>query len=124
MGCIFAELLQNKVLFHGTNEMNQLTKIFDLVGTPNINQWPQVQDLKFYSKFQSTKSKSSKLHKLLPDMPFAGRPYLSPVGTDLLQKLLTLNPEERISAAEALKHPWFQEYPLAKDKSLMPKASV
>jgi len=73
MGCIFAELLQNKVLFHGTNEMNQLTKIFDLVGTPNINQWPQVQDLKFYSKFQSTKSKSSKLHKLLPDMPFAGR---------------------------------------------------
>ena len=38
--------------------------------------------------------------------------YLSDLGLDLLQKLMTYDPAKRISAEEALKHPWFKEAPL------------
>lgn len=35
---------------------------------------------------------------------------LSPACIDLVQKLLVFDPKERISAAEALKHPWIKKY--------------
>jgi serine/threonine protein kinase len=33
---------------------------------------------------------------------------MSPAGLDLLKKLLVRDPAERISACEALKHPWIK----------------
>lgn len=41
---------------------------------------------------------------------------LSEEGFDLLNKLLTYDPAKRISAQDALNHPWFDEYPPPKDK--------
>ena len=40
-GCIFAELFLRKPLFPGQYEMDQLTKIFDIVGTPSEREWPE-----------------------------------------------------------------------------------
>lgn len=37
-------------------------------------------------------------------------PNASPLAIDLLKKLLQFNPDERITAAEALYHPFFKEY--------------
>jgi serine/threonine protein kinase len=37
-------------------------------------------------------------------------PHASPEAIDLIKKLLTYNPEERYSARQALKHPYFREY--------------
>ena len=36
-------------------------------------------------------------------------PHLSPEGQDLLQKLLMYNPEDRISAKQALRHAFFRD---------------
>lgn len=44
--------------------------------------------------------------------------YLTQAGLDLIQKLLTYDPEKRITADEALRHPYFSESPLPKDASL------
>jgi cell division cycle 2-like protein len=45
---------------------------------------------------------------------------LSENGRDLLSKLLRYDPTQRITAQEALKHPYFSESPLPKDERLMP----
>ncbi len=46
--------------------------------------------------------------------------YLSDSGIDLLKRLFNLNPDERICAADALKHAWFQENPQPVDTDKMP----
>jgi len=40
-GCIFAELFTRKPLFPGQYEVDQLAKIFAVLGTPPENEWPE-----------------------------------------------------------------------------------
>jgi len=46
VGCIFFELAHKKCLFCGDSEIDQLFRIFRILGTPNENIWPQVTSLK------------------------------------------------------------------------------
>ena len=36
-------------------------------------------------------------------------PHVSPEAVDLIQKLLIYTPDSRITASQAIKHPWFKE---------------
>lgn len=45
IGCIFAELLTREPLIRGKGEIDQLSKIFDLVGVPTEETWPGFMDL-------------------------------------------------------------------------------
>jgi cell division cycle 2-like protein len=47
-------------------------------------------------------------------------PYLTESGLDLLSKLLTFDPKQRITAEEALRHPYFVERPPPLDPSMFP----
>jgi serine/threonine protein kinase len=47
-------------------------------------------------------------------------PVLSLSGLDLLNSLLDYDPQTRITAEEALQHPYFKESPLPKNKLMMP----
>ena len=44
-GCILGELLAHKPLLPGRSEINQLEIIIDLLGTPNAQIWPEIEDL-------------------------------------------------------------------------------
>ncbi|XP_021734680.1 cyclin-dependent kinase G-2-like [Chenopodium quinoa] len=119
VGCIIAELLTGKPLFEGKTEFEQIGKIFNLLGTPNDNIWEG------YSKLPGVKLNSvhqpyNLLHKKFPCASFIGSPTLSNSGLDLLSRLLTYDPEKRITAKEALNHCWFQEVPLPNSKEFMP----
>ncbi len=48
-GTIFAELLRKKALFSGDSEIDQLYKIFRMMGTPNEEVWPGVSQLRDYA---------------------------------------------------------------------------
>jgi len=95
-GCIFAEMAMRKPLFAGDSEVDEVLKIFKMLGTPTEETWPGVtmfKDFKLsFPKYEPT-SLSSVIAK-----------DLDPLGVDLLSKLVALNPAKRISARVALQH--------------------
>ena len=51
VGCIFAELANRRALFIGDSEIDQIFKIFKILGTPNETLWPEACA---YPDFKST----------------------------------------------------------------------
>ena len=103
IGCIFAEMVNGKPLFTGNTESGQLKKIFEIKGTPNENYASQLKELPEWgvgdNNFENYPEKSFK--EIFPN--------LDSEGINLMQKFLHLEPEKRISAEEALKHPFFDD---------------
>ncbi|CAO2818086.1 unnamed protein product [Amaranthus hypochondriacus] len=122
VGCIMAELLANKPLFDGKTEIEQLNKMFATLGTPNDKIWPGFSQLPGH-KFNFIHQPYNQLHKKFPRTSFTGAPALSDTGLDLLSRLLTYDPEKRITAEEALDHPWFKEVPLPNSREFVPTFS-
>ncbi|KAM7272734.1 hypothetical protein ACFE04_027397 [Oxalis oulophora] len=119
VGCIMAELLANEPLFHGKTEPDQLQKIFKILGTPNEKIWPGYSSLPG-AKAIFANQPYNRLRGKFPVTSFTGSPVLSDSGYDLLNKLLSYDPEKRITADDALNHEWFSEVPLPKDTEFMP----
>jgi len=116
LGCIFAELLTKEPLLQGKNEVDQLTKIFALLGTPTSESWPGFRSLPNAKALHPVLSKSSSI----PSLTASKFPYLTKSGSNLLSSLLAMNPAARPSAAEVLSHAYFKEDPRPKAKELFP----
>ncbi|RKP16972.1 Pkinase-domain-containing protein [Rozella allomycis CSF55] len=112
VGCIFAEFVNKEPLVPGVSEIDQLDKIFKLLGMPNDKIWPGYSQLPHASKIRPVNQPYNNLK--------AKFPYMTENGRDLLQRMLTYDPKQRITAEEALRHPYFKENPPAKDPSLFP----
>ena len=68
LGCIFAEMLTKKPLFPGDSEIDQLFRIFRLLGTPDETIWPGVTQLQdFNSSFPSWEVPKN-FADILPDL--------------------------------------------------------
>lgn len=102
LGCTFAELVTRKILFRAENYIKQIKLIFDTLGKPpeedlafitNANAKKYVDSLQITKPTQSVKEFIK---------------YENPLALDLIDKMLTVNPEKRITAAEALKHPYLE----------------
>ena len=116
-GCIFAEFILQDPLFVGQGELDQIDKIFKILGNPNAKNMPKFTECKMYegiSKVLKKKNNKNRLRDKFPMVPMDedDNIFLSESGLDLLQKMLAYNPEERISAEQALQHPWFAEEPV------------
>jgi len=99
-GCIFAEMISGVPLFRGRDNQDQLLHIMRIIGTPS--------DAQFQKMFKETPEITLKPYPRYPKMPFQQvLPKASPQAVDLLERLLKFDPAERISAAEALSHPYF-----------------
>lgn len=124
VGCIMGELILNAPLLSGKSEMEQIHKIFSLVGSPTDQNWPKHRDLPNLQRFKFPAT-APNLESKFPvrRFDFDGR-TLSEAGFELLSSLLTLDPEKRATAAEALEHRWFKEAPFPKDLPMMPTFPV
>ncbi|XP_068068381.1 cyclin-dependent kinase 4 [Anomalospiza imberbis] len=97
VGCIFAEMFRRKPLFCGTSEADQLGKIFELIGLPQEDEWPQDVALP-----------RAAFAPCAPRQPRGEVPELGDSGEQLLLALLTFSPHKRIPAHEALGHRYLQ----------------
>ena len=98
-------------MLQGRGELDQIDKIFKLLGVPNNESWPEFSSLPNSGTFRWKNKEGSRLSKEFPVGSFsgAGQSFLDSNGFDLLQKLLTMNPKKRITATEAIHHPYFFE---------------
>ncbi|KAL5018969.1 hypothetical protein ScPMuIL_004691 [Solemya velum] len=107
IGCIFAEMVTKRPLFHGDSEIDQLFRIFRTLTTPTEECWPGVTSLPDYKpSFPAWKTNQlASAVKLLDSS-----------GLDLLNSMLVYDPAVRITAKEAMHHPYFSDL----DKTALP----
>ncbi|XP_024525747.1 extracellular signal-regulated kinase 2 isoform X2 [Selaginella moellendorffii] len=102
-GCILGELLNGKPVFPGASTMNQIEKVLDLIGKPAS------EDIAaFESPFAAA---------MIENMAITGPrsfrkafPSATPEAADLLRKLLHFNPQKRLTAEQALQHPYVAQF--------------
>lgn len=130
IGCIFAELLSLRPIFKGDEakmdnkktvpfQKSQMQRIVEIMGMPTTSAWPL---LSAYPEYKE-------LAQLQASMPRGARPisleawynqtlknnqypqHVSPGadGYSLLANLLEYDPERRLTAENALKHPYFKD---------------
>jgi len=99
-GCIMAEMYTGRPLFPGTTNEDELQKIFRLMGTPSERSWPGISQFPEYKP---------NFHVYATQDLRAILPQVDQQGLDLLGRMLQLRPEMRVSAKDALQHPWFRD---------------
>ncbi|KAL7538393.1 hypothetical protein ACHAWF_006075 [Thalassiosira exigua] len=111
IGCIFGELLTKDAILKGNGELDQIQKIFKLLGTPTDTSWPEFSSLPSAGTFKWKNKDGSRLGQQFAINSFSatGQSYLDATGFELLSQLLVLNPRERISAKDALDHAYFRD---------------
>ncbi|WRX10817.1 Protein kinase domain - like 10 [Theobroma cacao] len=99
VGCIFAEILGRKPIFPGTECLNQLKLIINVLGSQ------QEADLEFID--------NPKARRYIKSLPYSRGSHFShlypqadPLAIDLLQRMLIFDPSKRITVTEALLHPY------------------
>ena len=100
VGCIFAELFLKKPLFTGDSEVDQLFKVFQVLGTPTDVTLPGYRSFPDFNRdfpvWPGTGLRNFIQDKMVVNMDNN--------ANDLLEKMLVIDPCKRITAKEALYH--------------------
>ncbi|XP_008113962.1 MAPK/MAK/MRK overlapping kinase isoform X2 [Anolis carolinensis] len=111
-GCVFYEIASFHPLFPGSNELDQISKIHEIIGTPPmkvLNKFKQSRVMSFDFPIRKGKGIS----------PFM--PSLSNKSLSLIYAMIQYDPDERICAHEALQHPYFRELRWAEKQAMRRK---
>ncbi len=101
-GLILAETLTGRPLFYGMSVLDQLGKIMDVLGTPNSDNWPEINKLPDYGKVSFDERVGVGLHMVLK------RVVVDQVLEKFVKSMVALNPSKRASAKECLDNEWMQ----------------
>jgi serine/threonine protein kinase len=105
LGCVFFEMATGKMLFtpRTATDAAQLVTIFAICGTPTVDDWPGLVDLPEYDAVRHFRVIPSTLTERLD----RNLPTEYELLKDLITSMLILDPLQRITAEEALRHPFF-----------------
>lgn len=137
VGSILAEIIlcqsgRRQPFFGGSSDnpnkspVMMVEEIFTILGRPTEDSWPGLCKLPFFRPYSTAKVSSAKAHRAKGDemvhlrkwfgtsegKPASTKYNLTESFFDLLGNLLILNPADRASATDALKHPSFKEKPV------------
>nr|XP_042120922.1 mitogen-activated protein kinase 15 isoform X3 [Peromyscus maniculatus bairdii] len=104
LGCILGEMLRGQPLFPGTSTFHQLELILETIPLPSTEELQALGSDYSALILQNLGSKPRQtLDALLP-------PDTPPEALDLLKRLLAFAPDKRLSAEQALQHPYVQRF--------------
>lgn len=104
LGCILAELLNLEPLFPGISDIDQISRIINILGDITEETFPGCSNLPDYNKiFFSKVDKPKGLEACLPNRPSE---------VSIIKQLVCYDPQKRASAADLLNDPYFTEEPL------------
>jgi len=112
---VVAELATKKSVFCGDSEIDQLYRIFIVMGTPNNTIWPGFENFSDYNqnfpiwKRKGLAQKMRELTKEKGDSETTIRHNMDEHGIDLMEKMLIYDPLKRMGAKAALTHPYFSD---------------
>ncbi|KAF5175047.1 Mitogen-activated protein kinase [Thalictrum thalictroides] len=98
VGCIFMELMDRKPLFPGRDHVHQLRLLMELIGTPTEADLECMnENAKRYIRQLPRHNRQSFTERF---------PHVHHAAVDLVEKMLTFDPRQRITVEEALAHPY------------------
>ena len=115
VGCVYFEILALFPLFPGNNELDQVHKIHNILGTPAADLLSKFQRVASHMEFNFPAKAGTGIAKLIPNA--------SPEVQEIITKLLVYDQSTRMSAGQALKHAYFKDL-REMDKSLPENQSI
>merc|ERR1712048_1458066 len=107
MATVIVELATKKSIFCGDSEIDQLYRIFTVMGTPNNTIWPGFENFADYNKnfpVWSRKGLKVKMGELTKN-----KHHMDDVGIELMEQMLIYDPLKRMGAKQALAHDYFSD---------------
>ncbi|KAF9031414.1 Pkinase-domain-containing protein, partial [Hymenopellis radicata] len=114
IGCVLGEMFTRRPILPGTSDIDQLERIWALCGTPTQHTWPN------HDALPGCEGVPKFFKDHLPRRIKQNFDSVDPETVDLLNKLLILNPAQRLTAAQALDHDYFWTDPLPGDPKTLP----
>ena len=107
--CVMIEIFTRHAMFAGDGtELSQLDKIYNVLGTPNRQDWPGLVDMAWFELLRPAARKKGVFGEKYRDK-------LTPAAFDLLSDMFCYDPAKRPTASHVLQHCYFtQEEPLPK----------
>lgn len=123
VGCIIAEMFRRSGFLKGANETTQLDLIFRTVGHPTEEEWPNIdKTCRLWKELQPPKDQIRFPNRLKEALKvnLPNPKWMTDNAFDLISKLMTMNPETRWSAEQALDADYFYEDPIVKTADKLP----
>uniref|UniRef100_A0A8B9LGT7 non-specific serine/threonine protein kinase n=1 Tax=Astyanax mexicanus TaxID=7994 RepID=A0A8B9LGT7_ASTMX len=117
LGCMLASMIFRKEpFFHGHDNYDQLVRIAKVLGTEDLYDYIDKYNIELEPRFNDILGRHSR--KRWERFVHSENQHLvSPEALDFLDKLLRYDHQARLTAREAMEHPYF--YPVVKDQSRM-----
>ena len=117
VGCVIAELALRQFFLPSETDLQQLSVIIDVFGTPTEESWPGVTSLRYY---QAPPNRNA--YKLPQPLSWWRQklPLLGDDGIDMVRGMLAMDPQKRLTAEQALKHKYWISAPRPTKKENLP----
>ena len=118
LGCIHCELVSGKPLFPGNDDIDQVKRIFAMLGAPTQRIWPDFDTLPIFKsdKIDLVMEQRVNIYNNLSQV----MSMMSDNGLVFTNELLLYDPAKRLNARDAIDHRYFRTSPLPKEPYLMP----
>lgn len=120
VGCIIAEMFRRNGFLKGKDEAAQLELIFKAMGHPTEQEWPDIgKKCRLWKKFAPASDAERLPNRLREALTYnlSNPRWMTDAALYMLSKLLSMNPDNRWSAQEALDADYFFETPVVKPAS-------